>query len=466
MFVAFDEVPQKQVQAEREIVKSELTSVGKLMVDFPGAVPIEPGTTNVSRYGTPLPEAFVVTRIQPNTYGSYTMHYYAPKTGQRSFRDVPKDFELKILTGAEGDALRAAWKTASKDRLGDMARRMVCTLGTDPEIFAVKNDEVVPAWTFLPGKEAPKKYKLHNREGAVYWDGFQAEFTTQGSDTCLLWVSDNIQGGLKTINEAAKKVGAKLTIENVLPVNPDVLQGESIEHVQFGCAPSYNAYGLTGNIEDGRNVPFRFAGGHLHFGINNLTKEPEKRQATIQKYVKALDRVLGVASVSLLGELDNPIRRKFYGLPGEYRMPVHGFEYRTLSNAWLCHPLAMNMVFDLARSVCGVADEDLLGPWDVSEQDAIEIVINNDIPKAREALDRNKVMFKHLCKVITGYHYVAPEHLELAFKTWRNGIDSVVKDPKDIVGNWTLEGQWITHGDGYGKNWEKAYNALAIGDKV
>lgn len=470
MLAALEDISKEQLEAERKLYKGEVTSVAKLVNSLQESVPVQPVERKYKMLGgwyNELPPSFVLTRFQSDGYGGYYMHYVVPKTGERSYRVVPKDLELNVLTGIRGEELRAEWNTLRKVKLGEPGRRLSCTLGTDPEIFAVNNQgEIVPAWTFLPGKDAPKKYSIHRKTGAAYWDGFQAEFTTEGTDTCLLWLSDNIQGGLKTIHDAAKAAGAKLTVDTVLPVNPDVLQREPIEHVQFGCAPSYNAYGLKGNIEDGRNVPFRFAGGHLHFGMTQLTQEPEQRERTIVKYVKALDMILAVACVSLLGELDNPIRRRFYGQPGEYRMPKHGFEYRTLSNAWLCHPLAMNMVFDLARSVCGLADESMLEPWEGNTEETLEIVMDNDIDKARAVLDRNKDMFRQICKVITGAHYYEPAHLDMAFKVWRNGIDSVVKDPKDIVGNWNLEGGWITHGDGPGKNWEKAYNLLSAGERV
>ncbi len=471
MLIDAEEVTNEKT--ERKLYKGTLTTVAKLANEFIGSIPIQPVERTVKDvFGSPqaLPPSFVVTKFQPTGYGTYYMHYYHPKTGQRSYRDVYKDLELNVLTGIRGKELREEWNIARVAKMGEIGRRLTCTLGTDPEIFAVDaNGEVVPAWTFLPGKDAPRQYRLNNRSGATYWDGFQAEFTTAGIDTCLLWVSDNIQAGLQTIHDAAVKVGAKLTIDTVLPVNPDILQNESLEHVQFGCMPSYNVYGLTGNIQDGRDVPYRFAGGHLHFGLAQLTKEPEARQKSIERYVRGLDTVLAVACVSLLGELDNPIRRRFYGQPGEYRMPVHGFEYRTLSNAWMCHPLAMNMVFDLARSVCGLAEESMLEPWQGNEEETLEIVMSNDIARAREVLDRNKLMFRQICKVITGPYYTTDEHLDFAFKVWRNGIDTVVESPKDIIGNWNLGGQggrWILHGDGKGKNWQKAYPHLVTGYKA
>lgn len=461
MLNALEDETKEPFEPERRLYKGDLTTVEKLAGQgLAGYLPIQPVKRNLRFFQ--LPPSFVLTKLQPTQYGGYYMHYYCPKTKVRTYRDVPRDLELNVLTGIRGKELSHEWEDVRVSKLGTIGRRLVCTMGTDPEIFAVNdNGEIVPAWTYLPDKKNPQTFRLNNKAGTAYWDGFQAEFTTQnGGETCLSWILDNVQGGLKTIMQAAKKVNAKLTIESVLPVNPDILQIETNEHVQFGCAPSYNAYGLKGNIEDGRMVPYRFAGGHLHFGTSNTD---HKR---IEKLVKALDMVLGVASVSLLGELDNPIRRRFYGLPGEYRLPSHGFEYRTLSNAWMCHPLAMNMVFDLARSVCGLADEDFLEPWQSSEEETLGIIINNDITRAREVLNRNKEMFRQICKVITGPYYTTDEQLDMAFKVWSNGIDSAVKDPKDLVENWTLDRLWITHSEGRGKNWGKAYDHLVKGEKL
>lgn len=465
-------VKPKPYEGEK-VYKGDIMTVADLaagMTDIVAIQAIKPDTEPYPGYNNfcPIPPMCVVTKLVPNTRGTVSMHYYAPQTGVRSYRDVAKTFKLNVLKGTKGEELLKEWNTARIEKLGTIGRRLTCTVGTDPEIFAVDpQGEVVPAWMYLPDKAKPKHFKSANHKtGTLYWDGFQAEFTTQGTDTCLLWMSDNVQAGIQAVYDAAKAVGAKLTIQNVLPVNPDYLQTESLEHVQFGCAPSYNVYGLQGNIQDGRDVPFRFAGGHLHFGVSHLPTNPEARQQVIEKYVRALDMILGVASVSLLGELDNPIRRQFYGLPGEYRMPKHGFEYRVLSNAWLCHPLAMNMVYDLARAVCGLAEEGLLEGWQGDEDEMKAILMQNDIAGARAVLDRNKVMFKQICKVITGTFYTLDEHLEKAFDVWRNGLSTVVKDMTDLVSNWNLEpdtqgmvqpGRWVLHGDGKGKNWHKAY---------
>lgn len=409
-----------------------------------------------------LPDKFLVTKVEEFKDNDYYLHYYCPATKKRAAKIVPKSLKLAQIIEAEKAEIQKAWEV---EKVGASGSRLDCTVGADPEIFAVDSKGyIIPAWTYLPSKEYPIHFTMHNggySKGTAYWDGFQAEFTTKAGVECLLWLSDNIHIGLKTIHEAAKKVGGKLTIDNVLPVNPEVLESAAEEHVQFGCAPSSNAYGLRGALANGRDTPYRFAGGHLHFGLYG-TKTDEQ----IQKYVKALDMILGVASVSLLGELDSPIRRKFYGLPGEYRTPKHGFEYRTLSNAWLCHPLAMNIVYDLARSVCGLARKGLLKGWECDEKETLEIIINNDVKKARKVLARNKQMFRQICKVIGSIGYREDNDLDLAYKVWVKGISSVVKDPKDVVGNWGLDGNWTEHGDGLGKNWATAYRLLHQGEKV
>jgi hypothetical protein len=65
-------------------------------------------------------------------------------------------------------------------------------------------------------------------------------------------------------------------------------------------------------------VPFRTTGGHIHFGIGKRDDE------TVSRMVKALDAIIGVACVSLFDGIDDPRRRRMYGLAGEYRLPEYG----------------------------------------------------------------------------------------------------------------------------------------------
>src|ERR1039457_7175703 len=58
------------------------------------------------------------------------------------------------------------------------ASRTYTSIGSDPEIFALdKHGAVIPAFTFLPRKEAA----VDHGTGTHFYDGFQAEWTTKVS---------------------------------------------------------------------------------------------------------------------------------------------------------------------------------------------------------------------------------------------------------------------------------------------
>src|SRR5690606_38791590 len=68
-----------------------------------------------------------------------------------------------------------------------------------------------------------------------------------------------------------------------------------------------------------------------------------------------LDLVVGIPSVLMDRDPSNIERRKLYGRAGEYRLPAHGFEYRTPSNFWLTSYPLMSLVFGLARMAVQMA---------------------------------------------------------------------------------------------------------------
>jgi hypothetical protein len=81
-------------------------------------------------------------------------------------------------------------------------------------------------------------------------------------------------------------------------------------------------------------------------GWTNLVKAIKERPDDM---VKMLDIICGNTCVLIDRDEGNKIRRKLYGRAGEYRLPKHGLEYRTLSNFWLeAYPL-MSFAFGMAR---------------------------------------------------------------------------------------------------------------------
>lgn len=272
----------------------------------------------------------VVVRITECTSYIYVTYISEDIKRARDFY-VPNDFEMR-----KGRKTKAFEKLFDEYIIKNMRLGKVNSIGSDPEMFIEDKDGVVvPAFTFLGSKKEPNKGTVpadnsNSRVNNIYWDGFQAEFDTTANE-CLGWHSDSIRQGIAGLYDLLPK-GAKLSTKPTIDVPPSMLLEAKEEHVQFGCMPSYNVYGMKGLALDGRDVPFRSAGGHIHFGIGKQTHE------SVAPMIKALDAILGVACVSLFAGIDDPRRRTMYGLAGEYRLPDHGVEYRTLSNAWMCHP--------------------------------------------------------------------------------------------------------------------------------
>jgi hypothetical protein len=337
-------------------------------------------------------------------------------------------------------------------------------LGSDPEMFVTdKDNKMIPSFEFLKSKEEkdytldPSTTTVGNKMGwrqTIFWDGFQAEFNVY-SATCLSWVVDSTFNGMKTLQEKARayKKGSKVSLQTTFDIDPETLMNAKNEHVAFGCMPSYNIYGAKGLVEDGRNVPFRSAGGHIHFGIKDIIGNTEKTydKERIERYVKALDAILGVACVSLFERYDDPRRRSMYGLAGEYRLPPHGLEYRVLSNAWLCHPLIMNIVFELARKSIAVGENELLELWDSTEEETVNCINNCDVSLAREILARNKTNFTDIINTFTGD---ASKSLNI-YKIFMNGVHSIIENPDDIEKNWGLNGKFEGHCEGDGMTIKK-----------
>lgn len=309
--------------------------------------------------------------------------------------------------------------------------RVVGMQGSDPEIFVVnKDNQVIPAFDFLNGKDAPNRISENNEK--LFWDGFQAEFNLP-AQSCLDSTLVHTYYGLKHLNRLAKQhnKNARLTIQPTFEIAPHILREAKEEHVQFGCMPSKNVYGMEGNKADGRDVALRSAGGHIHLQLETSQKKK------IEQYVKALDAILGVACVSFFGAFDDSRRREYYGLAGEYRTPSHGLEYRTLSNVWMCHPTAMYIVYELARKIISMVDQGYFKYWKYDENDVIDCINTCNIPLACEMLKQNEDLFKDLLHSI-GYN--KQDNVDVMYAAFMTGVENLIEKVDDIEGNWNLNG--------------------------
>jgi hypothetical protein len=255
----------------------------------------------------------------------------------------------------------------------------VRTTGTDPEMFVQKSDgTLLPAFDFLTPKSPTT---------TLYYDGFAGEFTT-APRSCHVELVQQVRVRLMSLLEAAKKrdPGAKLFPKDVVDVS-SFLETSKPEHLELGCSPSLNAYGETVLLPEGKQLPLRTSGLHVHLGISGL---PPKSGDKLIQAVKAIDQFYGIISVSLLAGLEDPRRRLFYGRAGEYRLPSHGIEYRVPSGINLANPLLTYLTFDLVRfAACASLAGWLPYVWDVKEEEAQRIVNELDVEGARKVLKKN-----------------------------------------------------------------------------
>lgn len=409
------------------------------------------GTWGVQKF---LGDTIVVTTLRMYGKGlNYLTYYYEGKIHSLY---IPDGFKVKELVDEEGIKVKENYQEWLIKNL-ETNLQHAFNIGSDPEVF-IEDDkgEIIPAFDFLnaKGKDA---HKTEQQKMPMYWDGFQAEFETIVG-TCLQGQVGSVRWGLDGILKLAQKHNkkAQLSSKTVMEISPELLAKSKDEHVNFGCMPSLNIYGMKGKDIPAREIPFRPAGGHIHFGIGPKTKEE------VERIVKALDAIIGVACVSLFASFDNPQRRMLYGLAGEYRLPKHGIEYRTLSNAWLIHPLIMNLVFDLARKALVFGEKGLLKHWDATEEETINTINTCDVKQARKILKRNKKILLKMFKA--SYSNMDDSALAGVYDVFMHGLEYIVKDPNAIKENWNIGNTESNH-----VNYKEARNLakdIASGKKV
>jgi hypothetical protein len=311
-------------------------------------------------------------------------------------------------------------------------------MGSDPEFFLRKEGQTVPAFDFLPDK--------HASTDGLFWDGFQAETVVDIKNcgtgcprdctvhdlTCHALLAQRIGAQMQRLSAKALDVAP----QSVWRVPDLMLQLASDAHVSLGCDPSRNAYASSGRlVEHPRDLKWRFAGGHVHFAL----PEDERQPDNIRYLVKTLDALLGIPSVCFAQNYDHFIRRRFYGLAGEYRLPPHGLEYRTLSNFWLMHPRAFMLVFDLARHALNIGRARLRNVFTgACREGAIRDTINYcDVRSARDFMRLNREFYSAWALML----YNSDKAFWAAIE---GGMDKVIGGwGLDVVQDWRVGGLWI-----------------------
>lgn len=224
--------------------------------------------------------------------------------------------------------------------------------GADPEVFIRKiGGPLVPSSAVLNKRGYIKD--SYSSKPLIVRDGVQAEFHPSAA-SCTTVLNTDIHHCIVEWSKVLRKTGHQIDFSRTVDLSDAEFEGLSSEERQLGCQTSLNIYDSSATIGvDGSSYRKRSAGGHLHFGLDQFKTHPIwDRRADI---VPILDVLLGNTAVLMDRDEGNRERRKVYGRAGEYRLPAHGLEYRTLSNFWLASFPLTNFVIQMGRAAVQVA---------------------------------------------------------------------------------------------------------------
>lgn len=215
--------------------------------------------------------------------------------------------------------------------------------GADPEFtFFDKNENPVPAHR-LGFKDKHNKQEI-GFYATAHRDGTNLEVNFKEASSCRAHMSMFLQHGLQDVEKALPE-GIKVRAKAAYQVDLDDLMSDAPEDVRyFGCDPAFDSY--TGKAMvitvDAQSHPWRYAGGHMHFGTrikiqgsdripaHNVLQEPSK----YPRLGQLMDWLIGIPQTCIWNGAEQFERRKYYGRAGEFRPQRYneyfmGFEYRT-----------------------------------------------------------------------------------------------------------------------------------------
>lgn len=233
-----------------------------------------------------------------------------------------------------------------------------CWLGCDPEMFFEKGGQIIGAEKVV-GEEGLSDKGTYGKQKAFVLDGVQIEMNPNPSH-CRANLCNELQVHFRTLRDHLKNMkGVTASFRSVVEVNKAELDSLSDKAKALGCAPSHNLYDSKATVSvNGAEYNKRSAGGHIHVGMVTPYKEGNVMFRSTnrvdllpyrEELVPLMDCLVGLPSVFVDRDPLASERRKVYGRAGEYRLPPHGLEYRTLSNFWLRSVPLTSMFMGLSR---------------------------------------------------------------------------------------------------------------------
>lgn len=228
------------------------------------------------------------------------------------------------------------------------------TLGSDPEIFAVRRDNgiIEPAFVALGGD-----LDLMLPYGTAYCDGAAIEFTVQPTDEpneVVYRIWDNLHAIQNHLPNHRLSLKSNADIGAFIPML-DESYGKRASLQILGCQKDQRVYDWVKEIErpDPKVYPYRTIGTHIHIELGAYSKD----WALVQFITAFLDAIIGTAGVYVLeGDQAAKDRNILYGKAGTIRVKekdadgYDGLEYRCLpTHAVLCNVDASIAFFTAAQ---------------------------------------------------------------------------------------------------------------------
>ena len=233
--------------------------------------------------------------------------------------------------------------------------------GTDPE-FGILDPSGKPtsAHLYYPHKTGKIDVEM---DGAIYRDGYMLELEVAPSECRRILLSR-----LSRVLQAAKSMlpaGFTLTTCPALPVDLKYMEDKKLppDLLSFGCEPSINAYTMDAKAPSLHAIehPWRYAGGHMHFGWHSDWANFRWFSDSIENqvdFVKMLDLYLGVPLARIFHHKNQWRRREWYGRAGEFRFQDYGnkwcgVEYRSPSPEIFNNYGIASWAFGIGRWILG-----------------------------------------------------------------------------------------------------------------
>lgn len=221
---------------------------------------------------------------------------------------------------------------------------MAFSFGSDPEF--ILSDEKGKFRSAIGIVKASKERRLKVEENHFFYDNVLAECTVEPAFSKDQAV-ENMRKSLRTYAEIIRPF--RLTCVSSAEFEESEMGHKDAR--KAGCETEMCAYSLS-EVPSGKikklfkKSNFRTAGGHVHIGTDMGGSHEQSVML-----VRMLDLFLGVSSLLVDNEMSSVLRRKIYGLPGRYRQPAHGVEYRTMGNFWISSPRLVELVYDICEHV-------------------------------------------------------------------------------------------------------------------